>query len=144
MTPKKGSKRRGTAALWVVGLAVPVAGLYAGVTNYTYDELGRLVRVSDTRNGDRVYTYDPAGNRTQVIVGGTGQPPPSSEPRERDPRPGSRRAAVDPSEKVYSASTASPDSRSPVEERGEITPADPAPSLAPSSVDPGQRNTERS
>jgi YD repeat-containing protein len=95
MTPKKGSKRRGTAALWVVGLAVPVAGLYAGVTNYTYDELGRLVRVSDTRNGDRVYAYDPAGNRTQVIVGGTEQQPPSSEPRERDPRPGSRRAAVD-------------------------------------------------
>jgi YD repeat-containing protein len=131
MTPKKGSKRRGTAALWVVGLAVPVAGLYAGVTNYTYDELGRLVRVSDTRNGDRVYAYDPAGNRTQMIVGA--------------PRVGEvlDTAPADPSEKVYSASTASPDSRSPVEERGEITPADPAPSLTPSSVDSGQRNTER-
>jgi len=131
MTPKKGSNRRGTAALWVVGLAAPVAALQAGVTNYTYDELGRLVRVSDTRNGDRVYAYDPAGNRTQMVVGA--------------PRVGEvlEAAPADPAEKVYSASTASPDSRSPVEERGEITPADPAPSLAPSSVDPGQRNTER-
>ncbi len=96
MTPKKGSKRRGTAALWVIGLAVPVAGLYAGVTNYTYDELGRLVRVSDTRNGDRVYAYDPAGNRTQVVVGA--------------PRVGEvlDTAPADPSEKIYSASNEPP------------------------------------
>ncbi len=94
MSRTQGSKSRGKAALWVVGLAAPVAALQAGVTNYTYDELGRLVRVSDTRNGDRVYAYDPAGNRRQVIVGGAGQQPPASEPRERNPPPGSRRAAV--------------------------------------------------
>jgi len=96
MSPKQGSKSRGKAALWVVGLAAPVAGLQAGVTNYTYDELGRLVRVSDTRNGDRVYAYDPAGNRTQMVVGA--------------PRVGEvlEAAPADPAEKVYSASNAPP------------------------------------
>lgn len=116
MTPKKGSKRRGSAVLWVVGLAVPVAGLYAGVTNYTYDELGRLVRVSDTRNGDRVYAYDPAGNRTQVVVGA--------------PRVGEvlDTAPADPSEKVYSASNAAPSDElsppvAPISESGTSAPA---------------------
>ena len=96
MSTKTGSNRRGTAALWVVGLTAPVAALQAGVTNYTYDELGRLVRVSDTRNGDRVYAYDPAGNRTQVVVGA--------------PRVGEvlETAPADPSQKVYSASNAPP------------------------------------
>jgi|GEM_PF-854344 len=35
---------------------------------YTYDELGRLTKVEDSINGDRSYTYDPAGNRTNVAV----------------------------------------------------------------------------
>ncbi len=78
----------------LMGLAAPVAALQAGVTNYAYDELGRLVLVTDTRNGDRVFVYDPAGNRRQVIVGGSGQQPPPVEPGERRPPPGSRRAAV--------------------------------------------------
>ena len=96
MSPKTGSKKRGMTALWVVGLTAPVAALQAGVTNYTYDELGRLVRVSDTRNGDRVYAYDPAGNRTQVVVGA--------------PRVGEvlETAPADPSEKIYSASNEPP------------------------------------
>ncbi|WP_396159885.1 RHS repeat domain-containing protein [Flavobacterium sp.] len=131
MSRTLGSKSRGKAALWVVGLAAPVAGLQAGVTNYTYDELGRLVRVSDTRNGDRVYAYDPAGNRTQMVVGA--------------PRVGEvlEAAPADPSEKVYSASTANPDSRSPIEEPGEPSSENHTPSTLPSSADPAQRNTER-
>ena len=131
MSRKQGSKSGGKAALWVVGLAAPIAGLQAGVTNYTYDELGRLVRVSDTHNGDRVYAYDPAGNRTQMIVGA--------------PRVGEvlEAAPADPLEKVYSASTASPDAMSPVEERGEPSPEDHTPSAVPSSADAAQRNTER-
>ena len=95
MTRPNDLKGRYKAAFLLIGLTAPVVGVQADVTNYTYDELGRLVLVTDTRNGNRVFIYDPAGNRRQVIVGGTGQPPPSSEPRERDPRPGSRRAAVD-------------------------------------------------
>jgi YD repeat-containing protein len=131
MSPKQGSKSRGKAALWVVGMAAPVAALQAGVTNYTYDELGRLVRVSDTRNGDRVYAYDPAGNRTQMVVGA--------------PRLGEvlEAAPADPDAKVYSASTASPDGLSPTEERGEPSPEDHTPSTVSSSADPAQRNTER-
>lgn len=87
-------KARHKAAMLLMGLAAPVAALQAGVTNYAYDELGRLVLVTDTRNGDRVFVYDPAGNRRQVIVGGSGQQPPPVEPGERRPPPGSRRAAV--------------------------------------------------
>jgi YD repeat-containing protein len=116
MTPKKGSNRRGTAALWVVGVAAPVAALQAGVTNYTYDELGRLVRVSDTRNGDRVYAYDPAGNRTQMVVGA--------------PRVGEvlEAAPADPAEKVYSASNAPPTDElsppvAPISDSGTLAPA---------------------
>lgn len=37
-------------------------------TNYSYDALGRLILVEDSQNGDREFKYDPAGNRTQVIV----------------------------------------------------------------------------
>ena len=35
---------------------------------FEYDALGRLVEVIDDINGDRVYTYDAAGNRTVVEV----------------------------------------------------------------------------
>lgn len=38
-------------------------------TRYTYDELGRLVKVEDGQNGNRNYNYDAAGNRTNVTVG---------------------------------------------------------------------------
>jgi len=38
------------------------------IYKYTYDELGRLTTVEDSINGDRTYTYDPAGNRTNVAV----------------------------------------------------------------------------
>ena len=43
---------------------------HAGVT-YTYDTLGRL-SVATYDNGKTItYTYDPAGNRTQVATAGT-------------------------------------------------------------------------
>lgn len=35
---------------------------------YKYDELGRLVTTQDSRNGDRAYQYDSAGNRTLVLT----------------------------------------------------------------------------
>ena len=96
MNRHKDQNGRCKAAVLLVGLAAPISAVQAGVTNYTYDELGRLVRVSDTRNGDRVYAYDPAGNRTQVVVG--------------SPRVGEvlETAPADPSEKIYSASNEPP------------------------------------
>jgi len=36
---------------------------------YTYDELGRLVTVTDSANSNRGYTYDKAGNRVSLSVG---------------------------------------------------------------------------
>lgn len=35
---------------------------------YRYDELGRLVELGDSVNGDRAYHYDAAGNRTSVCL----------------------------------------------------------------------------
>jgi len=35
-------------------------------TYYEYDALGRLKKVDDDYNGDRVYQYDAAGNRTRL------------------------------------------------------------------------------
>lgn len=36
---------------------------------FHYDELGRLTFVKDSVNGSRDYDHDPAGNRTQVVIG---------------------------------------------------------------------------
>ncbi|PKH88496.1 hypothetical protein CXF79_06050 [Colwellia sp. Bg11-28] len=33
---------------------------------YKYDALGRLIKVTDSMNGDRDYDFDPAGNRKEV------------------------------------------------------------------------------
>lgn len=95
MNRQNDPKGRYKAALLLMGLTAPGAAVQADVTSYAYDELGRLVLVTDLRNGNRVFAYDPAGNRRHAIVGGAGQQPPPSEPRERNPPPGSRRAAVD-------------------------------------------------
>lgn len=56
------------AAMAANVLAVPIAyAQTSGATAYTYDELGR-VRSATFSNGSTVnYTYDPAGNRTQVV-----------------------------------------------------------------------------
>ncbi len=37
-------------------------------TEYQYDELGRLTKTLDTKNGDRSYQYDAAGNRKKVTA----------------------------------------------------------------------------
>lgn len=42
--------------------------------NYTYDELGRLTLVKDSKNDNRSYAYDPAGNRISVGVGQVATP----------------------------------------------------------------------
>lgn len=39
---------------------------------FTYDTLGRLNSAGDVINGYRYFVYDPAGNRTSVIVGASG------------------------------------------------------------------------
>lgn len=43
---------------------------------YTYDELGRMTKVTDAVNGDRAYEYDPAGNRKSVVVSALNNRPP--------------------------------------------------------------------
>lgn len=42
-----------------------------GATTYTYDDLGRLTRATYDNNRQIDYTYDPAGNRTQVATSTT-------------------------------------------------------------------------
>jgi len=60
-------------------------GMYIGTVAladtliYTYDALGRLIITSHKNDDDRLYTYDDAGNRTQITVyenGLTGNYPP--------------------------------------------------------------------
>lgn len=62
----------------VVGVLASVPVVLTGnviaasqTTNYTYDELGRLTYVEDSKNGNRDYDYDKAGNRLWVSVGST-------------------------------------------------------------------------
>ena len=43
---------------------------------YTYDALGRLTSASFPNGVTITYTYDPAGNRTQVVAASTPPPPP--------------------------------------------------------------------
>ena len=48
------------------GLALSGSPAFAGNTTYKYDSLGRVIEV-DYPNGTVIkYTYDAAGNRTQV------------------------------------------------------------------------------
>lgn len=114
----------------LVGLAAPVAALQAGVTNYTYDELGRLVRVSDTRNGNRDYAYDPAGNRRQVTVGASRVGAILVEP------------LTDAADGVYSASIETPEVVSPAVDGDLDSTGVPAPPVAATAVDDGISNTE--
>jgi carbon monoxide dehydrogenase subunit G len=63
--------RRGIcAALVALALGLGAWPAQAGTTTYTYDALGRLTGSFNTATGIGVaYTYDAAGNRTQVVVG---------------------------------------------------------------------------
>ena len=48
----------------------PLTGALAGSAIYTYDSLGRIAQVAYSSGLMIVYTYDPAGNRTSVVVQG--------------------------------------------------------------------------
>ena len=61
------------AGLMLCGVAA-TAALASDVT-YTYDALGRLVRVEYAGGSAIVYNYDAAGNRTSVVYNGTNGAP---------------------------------------------------------------------
>lgn len=72
-------KRAKLALFIAVPLLITGAAIAASQsTVYTYDVLGRVTYVTDTKNGNRDYDYDPAGNRLNVAAGTTGDS--SSEP----------------------------------------------------------------
>ena len=48
----------------------PLTGVLAGSAVYTYDSLGRITHIAYSCGMMIVYTYDPAGNRTSVVVQG--------------------------------------------------------------------------
>src|SRR4051812_27211445 len=55
-----------------VAMPLLIAGTVIAATQtqvYTYDVLGRVTFVQDTKNGNRDYDYDPAGNRLNVASG---------------------------------------------------------------------------
>ncbi|MGH7487406.1 MAG: RHS repeat domain-containing protein [bacterium] len=59
---------RAALSIAAIVLASFVAtGAAAGVV-YAYDDLGRLHTASYDNGKQIVYTYDPAGNRTQVVT----------------------------------------------------------------------------
>ncbi|MBV8798616.1 MAG: RHS repeat protein [Alphaproteobacteria bacterium] len=43
----------------------------SAATTYTYDDLGRLSKVCYDNGKQIAYSYDAAGNRTQVVTQGT-------------------------------------------------------------------------
>ncbi|MCG9769891.1 hypothetical protein EXT48_10435 [Pseudoalteromonas sp. CO348] len=54
-----------TLAVGMCATALPAAPIN---TEYQYDELGRLTKTLDTKNGVRSYEYDAAGNRKKVTA----------------------------------------------------------------------------
>lgn len=59
----------GLAALFCL-TAAPALGQSAPQVSYKYDALGRLIEVRYPNGRVITYTYDAAGNRQQVVVGG--------------------------------------------------------------------------
>ena len=43
---------------------------YAGTATYTYDNLGRVTKVTYSNGKSITYTYDAAGNRVKVVSAG--------------------------------------------------------------------------
>jgi len=52
----------------IVGLGVMFSTAALAATTYTYDSLGRVTTVTYDNGKEIIYTYDQAGNRTQVVV----------------------------------------------------------------------------
>jgi YD repeat-containing protein len=71
------SNRRQLAAVALSSSALIAALSIAGDTRYTYDALGRLVKVVRPDGVETNYTMDAAGNRAQVTEGAPPGPPPA-------------------------------------------------------------------
>lgn len=71
----------GRLAAGIALLALCSAAYATETITYTYDALGRLVQVSSSgtvnNNVQTTYTNDSADNRSQVVVTGSANPPPS-------------------------------------------------------------------
>ena len=68
-------RMRAKSLLFCFGIALTAATQVSASTTYTYDTLGRLSCVLYDNGMKITYTYDPAGNRTQVVTqGGTACP----------------------------------------------------------------------
>lgn len=68
----KGNLLKAMLCVFVLLLSIQVfaqSSSQSQTIQYRYDELGRLVTTEDSKNGDRVYKYDAAGNRTLVVAG---------------------------------------------------------------------------
>lgn len=69
----RGTRQAVGLAASIVLLTYSAAALCATDTNYTYDVLGRLTKVAFNDDGEIttvIYSYDAAGNRTNVVIDG--------------------------------------------------------------------------
>ena len=51
-------------------LLLSMSTAYAGTATYTYDNLGRVTKVTYSNGKSITYTYDAAGNRVKVVSAG--------------------------------------------------------------------------
>ena len=79
---------RATLLLTFAIFSLTASAANAGVA-YTYDGLGRLWTASYDNGKQIVYTYDPAGNRTQVVTQAT---PPHMALIKTKPKPQARKS----------------------------------------------------
>jgi YD repeat-containing protein len=56
-------------AILLAAAALLFASPACAATTYTYDTLGRIATATYDNGKTITYTYDPAGNRTQVVTG---------------------------------------------------------------------------